>query len=205
MNIENIANRKEASRFMLRGGKTEQKKAKAIQMMNELNTLEEPYERDGKKYKIVQRMGITTERQLIIDIDNHDEANLAGVEGSLQFCFPGEEYLKIKTLNGCQIIFKSAEKFSFKYKHLKVLNVTLDRNHDAIFQFEKDLTTFLEKFRKKYPKPPKGLFNIQLRASGLINPVGDIDYLYNVLAVVVGHSTIRISPKKEGDKWEVIS
>lgn len=198
-----LANRKEPTRFIIKGGKNPNNLCKAFEMMQELNKIEQPYEKDGKKKIIKHRVGLTTDSQLIIDIDNHDLIHETRLVNRLKELFPGE-YLEVRTLNGFQIISKEKSKSSYEYKNLKVLRQDLPQEYNAITGLRNALEKFLQQFRDEYPNPPKNLFNEHLKDSGLINPVGEFDYLYNVLAAINGHASIRITEKKEGDKWVCI-
>lgn len=194
--------KKEPTRIVIKGGKDKNKLMKAFEMSEELNNIEE---------KGTWRVGITTYSQLIIDIDNQNQENLKHIIQELEILFDDEDFTVIKTCHenseqfGYQIIGNEKSKSSFVYKHLKVLNFRLNRNFEEITNFKTWLETFLNEFREKYPNPKKNQFNEELLKSGLINPIGDFDYLYNVLAAINGKVSIRLTPKTPKDKWEVIN
>lgn len=198
--LKEIANKKEPTRIILKGGKTPGRMVKAYEMMDELNKIEQPYLKNGKQKILRHRVGLTTDCQLIIDIDNHNETALKGIIEVLVFFFP-DEYVTVKTLNGYQIISKTKEKSSFEWKNIKILNTKIEREHDAIYKYKEKLIKFLADYRVANPNPPKTLFNEKLKASGLINPIGDFDFLYNVLGILNGHYSIRLTPKVQNDKW----
>ncbi len=200
--LEKIANRREASRFLLRD-KSKSSLAKAFEMMGELNKIEEPH--DGKINR--WRVGITTETQLIVDIDNSDQKNVEGILQQLHILFPGDGFVVIKTVHGesyhTQLIGTDSRKDNFVRKHLGVLNKNLSTNPYEGVSYREQLLKFLNEFRKNNPTSQKGLFNSELLKSGLINPVGDFDFQYNVIAIEKERSTIRLTPKTKEDKWEV--
>lgn len=180
--------------------------AKAYAMMRELNDIEFP--ENGKINR--WRVGKTTETQLIIDIDNQSQENLYSIYKNLKLLFPDEAFTVVKTSHnnpekfGFQIIGNNKSKADFVYKHLKVLKTDLIKDHDPVYIFLHELEKFLTEFRKLNPEPRKNQFNEELIKSGLIKPIGDIDYLYNVLAALNGKVSIRLTKKEESDRWEVV-
>lgn len=172
---------------------------KAVEMKKEFEKLEEPYERNGKKYIMKWRIGKTTSRQLVIDIDDNDVKNFRSVMDNLHSLFPNDTFIKIKTMHGYQII--DQKEWGFAFKNLKVLNVLMEDTEIA--QYREQLLNFLQNCRTEGQL--KGFFNAEFEKSGLCVPIGKIDYLYNVLGVANGKYTLRISPKQIGDKWEILS
>lgn len=204
MNTKELIKNKEATRFML-PDKSQNSFMKAFEMSGELNKLEVP--ENGKIMK--WRVGITTDTQLVVDIDNHDEANFKNVLWNLKTIFPDDKFIAWNTLHGeakhhYQIVSKEKSKADFIFKHLKVLDMKLEREYFEMRAFKNALINRLNDYRENRDKSKPWQFNNVLRESGLINPVGDIDFSYNVIAVEKERSSIRLTNKTDADRWEVI-
>lgn len=172
--------------------------SKAVEMIKELQPLEQI--ENGQKAE--WRIGKTTESILIVDIDNHDEKNLARVLANLHSLF-NERYTTIKTLHGYQIIGTERSRADFEYKNLCVLDVDIERYHYVMQEYKEKLLSYLESFRNS-GIPIKGNFNKAFEETDFCNPIGEIDYLYNILGIEKGFYTIRLTKKSKNDKWEMI-
>jgi len=193
---------------------------KAFQTSHELNEKVKTrlkgfvYE-NGKFYrkmsKTVWRVGRNYDRQVVIDIDHHDLANLIFVNDFYSTCL-NKEFHVIKTLHGYHLIqrepYKNLEDWIFG--NCLLLNPNLKMN---------DLPCYIKKVMvfddsKRIKDTEKGTQKLMgtkedyirdFKASGLWQGVGDFDILYNIRGIYFKKYTLRISKKKPNDRFEIIS
>ncbi len=193
---------------------------KAFRTAHELNQKVEPvclgfFERDGKLYqrmsKTVWRVGKNYDRQVVIDIDGHDVANLIFVKDFYSVVLKKQFYV-VKTLHGYHLIqkepFKTHEEWV--YGNCLLLNPNLKREY--VICYVKKVMDFDDSKRiKDTEKGTQKLLGTKedyirdFKASGLWVGVGDFDILYNIRGIYFKKYTLRISKKKPNDKLEVIS
>ncbi len=187
---------KEITRYHLKTAKSQNSLGKAREWTQELQKMERPYQKDGKWYIKHWRIGITTPSNLVIDIDNHNENELKTIQENLKILFPKDDFVTLKTLNGYQIIDKAADKVSFQFKNLKVLNKDLNNNDpEKVISYREQLIELFDNGED---------FNEDFSKSELFNPIGTFDYLYNCLGVMNGYYSLRLTKKSKNDNWEVI-
>ncbi len=158
----------------------------------------------GVYYKrVVWRVGKNTDKQVIVEIDFHDEFNLALVKAHLEQLL-NTKFNCVKTSRGYHLISKKLfDKNDWIYAHAKVLNPELKREY--LQDYIKALVAFDAQLREQNrTNVYKKEFEKEIKKSGLFFGVGKFDVLYTYLSIKYEKSTLRISKKHENDKYELV-
>ena len=193
---------------------------KAFQTSHELNEMVKPrlkgfVYKNGKFYrkmsKTVWRVGKNYDRQVVIDIDGHDFANLLFVRDFYSLCLK-KQFHVIKTLHGYHLIQKEPYKTHEEWVYGNCLLLNPNLKMEDLPSYVKKVMDFDDSKRiKDTEKGTQKLLGTKedyirdFKESGLWHGIGDFDILYNIRGIYFKKYTLRISKKKPDDGFEVLS
>ncbi|MFZ3059443.1 MAG: hypothetical protein WA102_06840 [Candidatus Methanoperedens sp.] len=191
---------------------------KAFRVAHELNQkVDKPIckgfiEKDGKLFKqmskTVWRVGRNYDRNVVLEVDNHDLNNLRELYNFYKSLL-GQDFNVFKTLHGFHVIQKVAYKTNdeWLYANSLLLNPSLKLE---------DLADYVEKIKafdnsKRNDDTVKDTHKLlgtkedyirDFKKSGLFQGTGEFDLLYTIRGICFNKYTLRISKKTPTDKYE---
>lgn len=193
---------------------------KAFRTAHELNLkVDKPIckgiiEKDGKKYKLmsktVWRVGKNYDRNVVIEIDNHDSKNLSQIYDFYKLLL-GKDFHVVKTLHGYHLIQKEPYKTEQEWLYGNCLLLNPFLKIEDLTYYVKQIMAFDDSKRIKDTEKgtqkllgTKEDFIIDFKKSGLFHGTGDFDILYTIRGIYFKKYTLRISKKTPDDKYELI-
>lgn len=160
--------------------------------------------------KTVWRVGKNYDRQIVIEIDNHDSKNLSQIYDFYTLLL-GKDFNVFKTLHGYHAIqiepYRTHEEWL--YGNCLLLNPFL--KIEDLADYVKKVMDFDDSKRLKDTEKgtqkllgTKEDFIKDFKASGLFHGTGDFDILYTIRGIYFNKYTLRISKKTPDDKYELI-
>ena len=182
-------------------------KAKAFNLLKELNSSEPVREFNGRKYQTQWRVSQMVRDRTVIDIDSHDRDNLCVVLNGYEPIM-GKFYV-VKTNGGYHLISKEIiDNKTRRFLNAVVLmpGIKEDEVGDYIERLDNvfNLTKTPEELNLKQLHDRASELSDRIVNAGLFTGYGRIDIPYSAISLRRDKYSVRISKKHSGDNFELI-